>query len=375
MRLSEFNTMMLLTDGFGGFGGISQFNRDFLTALDHSVVVTRTFALPRVIKSPIEEEVPESVVYLRTAARGMSAYLSQLARTLHLCGNIDLIVCGHLHLLPLAYFAAKVKQTRLALVIHGIEAWQPTPHRIANKIAPYVDAVIAVSRLSAERFQQWSGVPAERAFILGNCVDLDRFVPMPRDRTLAARYGLLNHPVIMTLGRLSQTERYKGIDEVIGVLPSLIRKIPNLRYFIVGDGDDRTRLETKVNSLGLAQHVVFARGVPESDKVAHYNLADAFVMPSSGEGFGIVLLEAAACGLPVIGSAIDGSREALLGGAFGQLVDPRNSESLEHTILSALNANQRHRPKGLEAYSIQALQAKVDDWLSAQVMQPRSLVA
>ena len=70
MKLTEFNITMLLTDGFGGFGGISRFNRDFLTALDKCDAVTRTLAFPRIIRGRIEEDVPESLVYFRAAAAG-----------------------------------------------------------------------------------------------------------------------------------------------------------------------------------------------------------------------------------------------------------------------------------------------------------------
>jgi phosphatidyl-myo-inositol dimannoside synthase len=87
--------------------------------------------------------------------------------------------------------------------------------------------------------------------------------------------------------------------------------------------------------------------LPESEKVAHYNLADLYVMPSSGEGFGIVYLEAAACGVPIIGSRTDGSQEALCDGEIGQLVDPLNLEevyeAVERMLLST--ASRRRHPK------------------------------
>ena len=76
--------------------------------------------------------------------------------------------------------------------------------------------------------------------------------------------------------------------------------------------------------MGLSDRVIFTGYIPESEKIAHYNLADVYVMPSTGEGFGIVLLEAVACGVPVVGSRVDGSREALLDGQLGRLVDPGN---------------------------------------------------
>jgi glycosyltransferase involved in cell wall biosynthesis len=86
---------------------------------------------------------------------------------------------------------------------------------------------------------------------------------------------------------------------------------------------DRRCLQEKARSLGVHGRVVFAGYVPESEKADHYRLADAYVMPGRGEGFGIVYLEALACGVPVVASEVDGSREAVREGALGILVDPR----------------------------------------------------
>ena len=144
--------------------------------------------------------------------------------------------------------------------------------------------------------------------------------------TLVKRYGLQSSQVILTMGRLASQERYKGFDEVIDLMPRLLKRFPNLKYLIVGEGDDRARLEAKVAARsGRQRH--FYWSIPESEKVAHYNLADAYVMPSR-EGFGIVLIEAAAGGVPVVGSQADGSREALLDGRLGRLVDPRKPDEL-----------------------------------------------
>ncbi|PWT74379.1 MAG: glycosyltransferase, partial [Chloroflexi bacterium] len=84
------------------------------------------------------------------------------------------------------------------------------------------------------------------------------------------------------------------------------------------------------------QNVVFAGAIPEAEKVDYYNLADAFVMPGRGEGFGIVYLEALACGVPVVGSILDGSKEALLDGKLGQLVNPNDPASIRNGITQAL---------------------------------------
>jgi phosphatidyl-myo-inositol dimannoside synthase len=158
-----------------------------------------------------------------------------------------------------------------------------------------IDSFIAVSCYSAQRFAQWSRVPQDKFFHLAQFVDLSSFDPQSRRRDLAERYGVQDSKVILTLGRMASQERYKGFDEVIEVMPELIKRFPNLKYMIVGDGDDRGRLEKKAKAMGVSEQVIFAGKIAEQEKVSHLCLADAFVMPSYGEGFGIVFLEALRC--------------------------------------------------------------------------------
>jgi phosphatidyl-myo-inositol dimannoside synthase len=154
---------------------------------------------------------------------------------------------------------------------------------------------------------------------------------------------------------------------VIEALPRLLARFPDLKYLVVGDGSDRSRLEAKTVTLGVADHVVFAGRIAEAEKVAHYNLADAYVMPSFGEGFGIVLIEAAACGIPVIGSRADGSREALLDGRLGRLVDPHCEDELVDAIAAVLSApTQRRRDPLVRTFSFANFTARVAEWARAQ---------
>jgi glycosyltransferase involved in cell wall biosynthesis len=170
----------------------------------------------------------------------------------------------------------------------------------------------------------------------------------------------------MTMGRLAPEERYKGFDETIMAMPRLLTRFPKLKYLVVGDGGDRTRLETKARDLGVSDCVIFTGKIPESEKVAHYNLVDVYVMPSSGEGFGIVLLEAAACGVPVIASRVDGSREALLDGRLGRLIDPQNADELVDAITKALEAPVRGRSPLIENFATQHFQERVTCWVEEQ---------
>jgi glycosyltransferase involved in cell wall biosynthesis len=243
------------------------------------------------------------------------------------------------------------------LVIHGIDAWTRHRNWFVRHGLRFVDVVVGVSRVTLDRFARWSDVTADRFRLLPNCVDLRMFSPGPKPERLAQELGLSNRTVIMTLGRLASEERYKGFDEVMETLPELARHIPQITYLICGDGPDRHRLEAKASALGVGERVVFAGFVPETLKSDYYRLADAYVMPSRGEGFGIVILEALASGLPVLGSLADGSREALLEGALGELVEPSRPDEVRQGILRTL-ARGKGNVADIGQFSVDAFRAR-----------------
>ena len=252
-------------------------------------------------------------------------------------------------------------------MIHGVEAWTPHGSAPVRALSRRIESLISVSRYSRERFESWSARAGRSLTVLPNCVDLDRFVPQARDPVLAGRYGLGDAPVLLTVARLASGERYKGVDEVLEALPALRARRPTLRYLIVGEGDDRDRLAAKAAHLGVAEAVIFAGRVPESEKVAHFGLASVYVMPSTGEGFGIVFIEAAACGVPVIGSDADGSREALLEGRLGRLVRPGDPAALLSAIEAALDEKfPRERRPELATFGWEAFRSRVDAWCADQ---------
>jgi len=113
----------------------------------------------------------------------------------------------------------------------------------------------------------------------------------------------------------------------------------------------RSLLEQMAKALAVEKHVVFTGHVPEREKVDHYCLADAFVMLGRGEGFGIVYLEAMACGVPVVASKVDASREAVRNGALGILVDPSDQEDIKAAVLEVLNRPKGVVPEGLDYFS------------------------
>jgi glycosyltransferase involved in cell wall biosynthesis len=145
----------------------------------------------------------------------------------------------------------------------------------------------------------------------------------------------------------------------------LLHSFPDLKYLIAGDGPDAPRLQAKAASLGVAAQVIFAGRIPEHEKVDHYRLADVYVMPSSGEGFGIVLLEAAACGVPVIGSRLDGTKDALLDGRLGALVDPREPREVIDAVSAVLERDRDNRRNPhVETFGVDAYRRRVGEWIA-----------
>ena len=342
--------LVLTTDAFGGHGGIAKFNRDLLTALCAHPDCREVIAIPRFVPNSIES-LPSGLTYVTEGLNGKWKYIATTLKYIIKKSNFDLIICAHINLLPLSFYAKLIVRAPLLLLIYGVDAWNPAKSVLNNYLVKYVDAFISISRLTKQRFLSWAKVDTEKGFILPNAIDLCLYKPGEKPAELLDRYALQNKVVLMTLGRLETDERAKGFDEILELLPVLIKDKPNVAYLVVGNGTDRSRLDDKVKRLGLTGHVVFTGRIPEHEKVNHYRLADVYIMPSRLEGFGFVFLEAMACGIPVVASKVDGSREAVRNGKLGILVDPYNPEEIKAGIIEALKRHRGVVPEGLDYFS------------------------
>jgi phosphatidyl-myo-inositol dimannoside synthase len=346
--------LMLVTDAYGGHGGIAFYNRCLAEALAEMPEVSEVVVVPRVMRFA-PDDVPSKIRFIADAAGSKSRYVVTVTQLLG--QRFDLVICGHVNLLPVAVPFAKLKRIPVVLQVHGIEVWKTRPGRSDFWIRR-VDAVWSVSEVTRDRMNVWARLPLSKYTVIPNTIHLERFGVAPRRQDLIDRYRLQGRKVIMTLARLAGFERYKGIDEILEVMPGLLEREPTLTYLIVGDGDDQDRLQKKAAALGVAQHVVFTGFVQEAQKADHLRLADVFALPGKGEGFGIVYLEALACGVPVVGSRVDGSREALRGGELGELADPNDLDSVRASILRAL-AKPAGVPAGLAYFAWQQFQPRV----------------
>lgn len=168
-------------------------------------------------------------------------------------------------------------------------------------------------------------------------VDVERFFPQPKDTSLSQRYGLEDKKVILFVGALDDAHYFKGVNYLLKAFAALSDQ--ETRLIIVGEGNLRPVYQDLAVESGLADRVIFTGFVPDIQLAKYYNLADVVVLPSidSSEAFGMVILEAMACGKPVVASDLPGVREILGHNEYGLLTKPKNVVMLTKRIEHLLN--------------------------------------
>jgi phosphatidyl-myo-inositol dimannoside synthase len=321
--------LALVTDAFGGYGGIAQYNQDFLSALASDSRIGRIHVLPRLAEDDVSIQNPKIVQHKAVFPRLRYAWA---ALRLLLREKPTLIFCGHLYHGLLGWMLARLGGARLISQLHGTEVWEPLSFW---RIAPlrHSDMVLCVSRDTCGRYAAQAGNAGRNALVLPNTVSP---AYCPGDRAAArARFGIGPERVILTVGRLDERGGYKGHDRILREMPRLIAAGRDLLYLVAGTGGDRARLEGLSRDIGIADRVRFLGKVPLDDLPDLYRAADLFALPSTGEGFGIVYLEAMACGTPAIGLDVGGVADAMADGALGACVTP---DAFPQALEAALDA-------------------------------------
>jgi phosphatidyl-myo-inositol dimannoside synthase len=258
-----------------------------------------------------------------------------------------LVIALHPHLAPIVWaMRARSRKFRSIIFTHGVEVWQPLgwPRGAALRradlvIAPSADTVqhlISVQHLLPGKVQRlpWGLDPG-----------FDARVAAPAPLSCPPGFPPTGQ-VILTVGRWDSTERYKGADTLIAALPHVLKAAPGTSLVLVGDGDDRPRLEHLARSLGVSEHAHFLHGLTPEQLFACYASCDIFALPSRGEGFGLVFLEAMVCGKPVIGGAHGGIPDIVEDGVTGLLVPHGDAERLAQGLESLLDNPNRAKEMG-----------------------------
>jgi phosphatidylinositol alpha-1,6-mannosyltransferase len=325
----------------------------FLNVAESGVASSIT-VLPR--QAP-QRVTPPATINQKPARPRRSTY-SAVALMTAFCQRTDVVFCGHLYMAPLARLIARLKGANLVVQMHGIEAW-PRPSRLRRAATESADLVFCVSRYTRACVVGWAAIPPERVVVVPDTVS-GRFTPGD-GHELRAALGVEGKRVLLTVGRMDSHERYKGHDRVIAAIADLVRRGHDIIYVIIGQGDDRARLEQLAREIGVAERMRFLGAVEARYLAEAYRMADLFVMPSTREGFGIVFLEAVANGTPALGFNVAGARDALAEGELGTLIS--EEDDLPGAIARLL-AKPKPEPNALS----QAVRARFDrELFQAQV--------
>jgi len=274
----------------------------------------------------------------------------------------NLVISTHLNFTIAAYWLKQMANIPYWAVAHGVDAWNIERPALKTALS-HADRIIAVSGYTRDRLLQEQNLDPEKVVLLPNTFDANRFKIAPKPEYLLKRYGLTaDHSIILTVARLDKSEQYKGYDQIIQALSEIRHQIPNVHYILVGKGNDSHRIMQLITQLGLQDCVTLTGFIPDQELNDHYNLCDVFAMPSKGEGFGIVYLDALACGKPTLGGNQDGAIDALCQGELGALVAPDNLTEISQTIANILQGNypnpimyqpQKLRQKIIEIYGFE----------------------
>ncbi|MEH2001785.1 MAG: glycosyltransferase [Nostoc sp.] len=252
------------------------------------------------------------------------------------------ILCGHINFAPVAFFVRRVTGIPYGIIVYGIDAWE-----IKNiwkiKALYAAEKIISISSYTRDRLIEEQNLSPDKIELLPVTFDAERFKLSPKPNYLLKRHRLtVQQPIILTVARLDNSERYKGYDQILLAMPQIRLAIPHARYILVGKGSDRPRIEQLISQLNLDDCVTLAGFIPDSELCDYYNVCDVFAMPSKGEGFGIVYLEALACGKPTLAGNQDGAVDALCNGELGVLVNPDDVNAIAQTLIQILRGAYPH---------------------------------
>ncbi|MDZ8187335.1 MAG: glycosyltransferase [Nostoc sp. ChiSLP02] len=284
------------------------------------------------------------------------------------------VFCGHINLAILIQTLCQPLGIPYTVLTYGKEVWEPLKNQERRALASAA-AIWTISRYSRDRACLANGLDPKMIQMMPCAIDGDKFTPGAKQPQLVEKYGLAGAKVLMTVARLWSGDIYKGVDVTIRALPQIAQAFPEVKYLVIGRGDDQPRLAQLAKDLGVSDRVVFAGFVATEELMEHYRLADAYIMPSQ-EGFGIVYLEAMACQVPVLSGDDDGSADPLQDGKLGWRVPHRNPDAVAAACIEMLQGNDQRcngqwlREQAIALFGLDAFQSKLQHLLLSSAVSP-----
>jgi phosphatidylinositol alpha-1,6-mannosyltransferase len=246
----------------------------------------------------------------------------------HAGSETQIVLAAHPHLaVPAWLMRTRTSRWKMIVMSHGIEIWKRLPF-LRRRALLRADCVLAPSSDTARKLTEVQGVRNENIRKLPWPLNAQilRFADAPSNLPLPPAFP--QGQVVLTVGRWAASERYKGADDLLGAVAQLRASIPNLYLVAVGGGDDLPRLRTLAMDLGVGDRVSFFEGLSPEQIAACYAHCDIFALPSTGEGFGLVFLEAMAFSKPVVGADAGGIPDLIQNDANGVLIPAHDREQL-----------------------------------------------
>lgn len=339
--MPQTNHIFVFLEIFSCEGGIQSYVKDILQAYSQLDTDADVFLLrdSATVENPFESA-RLRFHYCKANSATVGRVKFAIALFTHLLRRRpERVFCGHILLAPLIQALCKPLGIPYTVLTYGKEVWEPLTDR-KQRALQNADRIWAISRYSRDRGCAANGIERDRVDFLYCAVDGTVFQPQAKDRALVRKYQLENYKVLMTVARLWSGDPYKGVDVTIRALPQILRVFPDVKYLVVGRGDDQPRLAKLAEELGISDRVIFAGFVPTVELPKHYCLANAYIMPSQ-EGFGIVYLEAMACGVPVLSGDADGSADPVQDGRLGWQVPHRNPDEVAIAAIEILKGDDQ----------------------------------
>jgi len=329
-------TILVLTPKLNGRDGISGVSRTALTAIKQSGKT----GLLEVRSLAAETFTPEQLANgcsCKSAFDSKLRYVGWSLQSLLRGRRFDLVIALHIHLAPIG-IAQNMTGSRLAIFLHGIEAWKPLTwlEDLAVQRASYV---LANSHYTAEHFKE----------INSQHKDCEIQVCPLGIPALEARRDCRDGRYALIVGRMAPNHEYKGHDLLLELWDEVQKQAPGFRLLVAGEGANRTRLEQKAKSLGLQGQVEFLGLVDDRRLLELYQNCSFSIMPSTGEGFGLVFLEAMRAGKACIAGE-GAASEVVDDGVSGFVVNPRSRERVLEAILQLIRDPERARRMGSAGY-------------------------
>jgi phosphatidyl-myo-inositol dimannoside synthase len=221
-----------------------------------------------------------------------------------------------------------------AVLLCGIEAWDPALTADRKRTLRKATLRLAISAYTAARV---NATHPDIGSIVACPLALLPHAPPPTSLEHTMLDQIRENSVLI-VGRMSSAERYKGHDELLECWSAILAQVPNAQLVVAGQGDDLTRLREKAHSLGVSGSVLFLGFVSDETLAALRERVALFALPSRGEGFGLVYLEAMRAGLPCIGGVNDAAADVVVHGETGLLVDPLDGRALSEAIVTLLRS-------------------------------------